>query len=113
MELRDYIRGLRRHWIAVVLMTLLGVAVSYGWYAVQTPVYEATAVGLVKTREVALADEANQSLMASANDTVARGKVPTYLDMATWKPVADRVIETLSPHHDARSGHHADRSGEP
>lgn len=95
MELRDYIRGLRRHWIAVVLMTIVGVAVSYGWYAVQTPVYEATAVGLVKTREVALADEANQSLLATANDTVARGKVPTYLDMATWKPVADRVIEGL------------------
>ncbi|WP_314506982.1 polysaccharide biosynthesis tyrosine autokinase [uncultured Microbacterium sp.] len=95
MELRDYIRGLRRHWIAVVLMTIVGVAVSYGWYAVQTPAYEATAVGLVKTREAAIADEVNQSLMESANDSVARGKVPTYLDMATWKPVADRVIEDL------------------
>lgn len=95
MELRDYLRGLRRHWVAVVLMTLVGVAVSYGWYAIQTPVYQATAVGLVKTREIAASDEANQSLVSSANDTIARSKVPTYLDMATWKPVADRVIDEL------------------
>lgn len=95
MELRDYLRGLRRHWVAVVLMTLVGVAVSCAWYLIQVPVYQATAVGLVKTREVAAADEANQSLVSSANDTIARSKVPTYLDMATWRPVADRVIDEL------------------
>lgn len=96
MELRDYLRGLRRHWVAIVLMTLLGLAVSYGWYVIQEPVYEATAVGLVKTREIAESDEANQSLAATANDSIARTKVPTYLDMATWRPVADRVIEQLA-----------------
>ena len=48
MELRDYFRGLRRHWLAIVLMTLLGVGAAYGWVLLQTPVYEATASGLVQ-----------------------------------------------------------------
>ena len=60
MELRDYIRGLRRHWLAVLLMTLVGVATAFGWYLIQTPVYEATAVGLVQTRTVAVEDEENR-----------------------------------------------------
>ena len=30
MESRDYLRGLRRHWLAVVLMTIVGVLVAFG-----------------------------------------------------------------------------------
>ena len=40
MELRDYLRGLRRHWFAIVLMTLIGVGAGYGWTLLQTPVYD-------------------------------------------------------------------------
>ena len=42
MELRDYLRGLRRHWIAILLMTLIGVGAGYGWTLLQTPVYVAS-----------------------------------------------------------------------
>ena len=49
MELRDYLRGLRRHWIAIVLMTIVGVAAGYGWTLLQTPVYVASASGLVQS----------------------------------------------------------------
>ncbi len=96
MELRDYMRGLRRHWLAVLLMTLVGVATAFGWYVIQTPVYEATAIGLVQTRTVAVESEENENLVNNpAYDSFASAKVPTYIDMATWKAVADGAVESL------------------
>ena len=52
MELRDYLRGLRRHWIAILLMTLVGVGAGYGWTLLQTPVYVAGASGYVSSTGV-------------------------------------------------------------
>ena len=96
MELRDYLRGLRRHWFAIVLMTLVGGASAFGWYLLQTPVYEATAVGLVQTRVVAVDGEDNQSLVNNpAFDSYAAAKVPTYMEMATWKAVADGAVAAV------------------
>lgn len=89
MELRDYIRGLRRHWLAIALMTLLGVGTAYGWSLLQTPVYQATASGLVQ------AQTAFTEGQLMNDDSAARLKVPTYLDMAGWKQVAERAIEDL------------------
>lgn len=96
MELREYVRGLRRHWFAVLLMTIVGLAAAYGWYLLQTPVYQATAIGVVQTREVAQEQEQNQNLvMGPQFDSFARSKLPTYIDMATWRIVAEGAIETL------------------
>lgn len=96
MELRDYIRGLRRHWLAVVLMTVVGIATAFGWYVIQKPVYEATAVGLVQTRAIATQGEENQSLVNNpALDSYAAAKVPTYMDMATWKSVAEGAVAAV------------------
>ncbi|MDT0186468.1 polysaccharide biosynthesis tyrosine autokinase [Microbacterium sp. ARD31] len=89
MELRDYLRGLRRHWIAVVLMTMVGVATAFGWVLLQTPVYEATANGLVQSK--ATAEQGG----AVYGDSYAATKVPTYLEMVTWKVVAERAGEIL------------------
>lgn len=89
MELRDYVRGLRRHWAAILLLTLIGTAAAYGWTLLQTPVYEATANGVVQTEVTA---EQGGSLVG---DNAARAKVPTLLDMVGWKAVAERAIEDL------------------
>ena len=89
MELRDYFRGLRRHWLAIILMTLLGVGAAYGWVLLQTPVYEATASALVQGKV------ADAEGVLISNDNAARAKVPTYLDMAGWKQVAEHAIDEL------------------
>ena len=89
MELRDYLRGLRRHWLAIVLMTLLGVGTAYGWSLLQTPVYQATASGVVQAKTEY---EDGQLLV---DDSAARIKVPTLLDMAGWEEVAERAIDDL------------------
>ena len=89
MELRDYLRGLRRHWLAIALMTLLGVGTAYGWSLLQTPVYEATASGLVQAKT------AYDDGQLFSDDSSARVKVPTLLEMAGWKEVAEGAIEEL------------------
>ena len=97
MELRDYLRGLRRHWLAICLMTLVGLATAFGWYLLQTPVYQATAIGLVQTRVVA---EEELRMRTSSSplrfDGFARAKIPTYIEMATWRLVAEGVIADLA-----------------
>lgn len=95
MELADYLRGLRRHWIAMTLITLVGVLAAFAWASIQTPVYQATAIGLVQTRAIADANEENQNLVSPAYDNLARAKVPTYIDMATWEVVATGAIDLL------------------
>ncbi len=95
MEVTDYLRGILRHWLAILLMTLVGLGAAFGWVLLQTPVYEATSVGLVQSRSSAAADDENGQLLQPAFDSIARGKVPTYLDMATWRVVADGAIAEL------------------
>lgn len=89
MELRDYLRGLRRHWIAILLMTILGVGAGYGWTLLQTPVYVASASGIVQS--TGMGDVANASL----GDSVAKSRVPQYLVIAGWTDVAQGVIDDL------------------
>ncbi|GAA4345835.1 polysaccharide biosynthesis tyrosine autokinase [Microbacterium rhizosphaerae] len=90
MELRDYARGLRRHWLAILMMVLVGVGVAFGWAKLQTPVYEADANGLIKANLTA-----DQQTLTGAGDTLAQSKVASYLDMATWRDVAQYVIRDL------------------
>lgn len=89
MELRDYLRGLRRHWIAILLMTLVGAGAGYGWTLLQTPVYVAGASGVVSSTG---AEDLGTSTLG---DSLARQKVPTYLEIAGWRSVAQHAIEEL------------------
>jgi capsular exopolysaccharide synthesis family protein len=89
MELRDYLRGLRRHWIAIVLMTLVGAGAGYGWTLLQTPVYVAGASGYVSSTGV------EDLGTGTLGDSLARSKVPTYLEIAGWRTVAEHSIEEL------------------
>lgn len=91
MEIRDYLRAVRRHWIAIFLMTVLGLGVAWGWAAMQTPVYQSTASGFVKTRTL----NDGQILTPQNEDSFARTKVPTYLEMAGWRSVGEKAAEVL------------------
>ncbi|WP_457100834.1 polysaccharide biosynthesis tyrosine autokinase [Microbacterium sp. P5_E9] len=98
MEVREYLRGLRRHWLAILLMTLVGLAAAFGWYLLQTPVYQATAIGLVQTKSLAETDAENQDqnlVLGPQYDGYAASKIPTYMEMGTWKVVADGAIAAL------------------
>ena len=83
MELRDYMRGLRRHWLAIVLMTAIGVAAGYGWTLLQTPVYTASASGYVASQQ------SEDVGISTIGDNLARSRVQSYLDIAGWRAVAE------------------------
>lgn len=89
MELRDYLRGLRRHWIAIFLMTVVGAGAGYGWTLLQTPVYVAGASGYLSSTGV---EDLGTSTLG---DSLARSKVPTYLEIAAWRSVAEHAIGEL------------------
>ena len=89
MELRDYLRGIRRHAVAIIIMTLLGLGVAYAWTLTQTPVYEASADGIIQARPI------EGDLNTFNPDAAARQKVATYLEMAGWEHVAEEAISQL------------------
>ena len=91
MELRDYARGLRRHWLAILMMVVVGVGVSFLWVQVQTPVFEAGADGIVKSQSSPVNDES----IIQIGDPAAMAKVPSFLVMAGWRDVAQYVIDDL------------------
>jgi capsular exopolysaccharide synthesis family protein len=92
LELREYLHLLRAHWIGIVLFTLLGLGVALGWTILQPRVYTATASGYVTASDLA-AGEAGSSLVG---DQLARSKVTSYLDIGSWRVVAESAIDELS-----------------
>ncbi|MDL9978267.1 polysaccharide biosynthesis tyrosine autokinase [Microbacterium sp. ASV49] len=94
MELRDYARGLRRHWLAILMMIIVGVGVAFGWAKLQTPLYEAAASGVIKT--VAVPTGPQEQSLFGTNDTAAQNKVAAYLDLAGYREVAQNVITDLN-----------------
>lgn len=90
MELKDYVRLLRNHWGGVVAIVLLCVLAGAAWTATRTPVYAADAQGIVTTTN---ADD-NASL-ASVNDSLAKSKATSYLEIARSRTVAEQVIDDL------------------
>jgi capsular exopolysaccharide synthesis family protein len=90
MELRDYLHGLRRRWAAIVLLAVLGVGVAWAWAMTQPRVYESTAsayISLAKSDEQAAP---GQGL------SIARTYVASFLDLATWRSVAEYAISDLN-----------------
>ncbi|UJP08900.1 Wzz/FepE/Etk N-terminal domain-containing protein [Microbacterium sp. KUDC0406] len=90
MELRDYLRILRAHWIVVVVATVLGAAIGFGWSMLQPKVYTADATGIVSVRS---ADDSAGSAMIG--NQLAQSRVKSYLNLGTWRSVAEHAAEEL------------------
>lgn len=92
MELRDYLRILRGHWIVIVALTALGVLVAFAWSSLQPRVYTATASGYVTSSSSSAADGAGGALIG---DQLASAKVTSYVDIGSWRSVAQYAIDSL------------------
>lgn len=90
MELRDYLRIVRAHWLAIVLLTVLGVAAAWGWSALQPRVYTATTSGIVNAASAG--GDAGSRLVGNQ---LAQSVVKSYIDIASWRSVAESVIDDL------------------
>jgi capsular exopolysaccharide synthesis family protein len=90
MELSDYLKILRTHWVAVLLCTLLGGAAAFGWTLVQPKVYTSEASGIITT---GVSEDLGAALVG---DNYAKSRVKSFVDVATSQGVAEHVIEQLS-----------------
>lgn len=89
MDLRDYIRILRNNWLAILLVTLLGVAVAAGATALTKPSYTARTQIFVAVNS---GDSASDILQGSS---FSEKRVTSYVTLATSPRVLQPVIEDL------------------
>ena len=88
MELSDYLRILRAHWVGVVVLAVVGVLAAFAYNQTQTEVYQASATGLVTTGKT------GNSADASIGDNLAKSRVTSYVAIATSTDVAQAVIDS-------------------
>ena len=89
MELADYWRILRAHWVGVVLIAAAttGLAAAYTW--TQPNVYAANASGFVST------GSDDNAALGSVNDALAKSRATSYVDIAKSRSTAQTVIDDL------------------
>lgn len=89
MELQDYLRALRHHWIGVFLLVVLAGVAALGVSLTQDKVYAANANGFVGT------GQSDNAATGSINDQLARSRATSYVDIAKSRATAESVIENL------------------
>ncbi|GAA2239643.1 polysaccharide biosynthesis tyrosine autokinase [Herbiconiux moechotypicola] len=89
MELRAYLPVLRAHWVAIVLITLIGGVAAFGWTLLQPKVYQADSSGYVS------AGSNSDTGNALVGDNLAQSKVRSYIDVGTSRAVAQFAIDDL------------------
>ncbi len=89
VELTDYWKVFRAHWMVIIVITCGGAAAGFGWALMQPKVYEANASGIVSlgvSRDLGT---------AMAGESFAKSRVSSYLDLAKSRSVAEIAIEEL------------------
>ncbi len=89
MELRDYLRVLRKYWVLIVALSLLGVALAATYSLIKTPEYSSSAKVFVSTQS-----SDNVQELAQGN-TFTQQRVKTYADLVTTPIVLLPVIGSL------------------
>lgn len=89
MELRDYLRILRKNWILIVATTLLGVGLAATYSFLQTPLYESSS-------RVMFSSQAGSSIAEQQQgNTYTQSRMASYVELATTPRVLDPVIAEL------------------
>ncbi len=89
MELSAFFRTLRKNWLLVLALTLLGLASATGFTATRTPTYESSSTVFVSTQAGGTALELQQG------STFAQARINTYVGLVTAPIVLDPVIAQL------------------
>lgn len=89
MELRDYVRVLRVHWLWVLAAVVCCTAIAAGWTWLQPRVYTAEASGYVAA---AAEDNIGSSMVGNQ---LAQSKVRSYVEVGSWRTVAEYAIGAL------------------
>ncbi|WP_285137040.1 polysaccharide biosynthesis tyrosine autokinase [Microbacterium sp. lyk4-40-TSB-66] len=89
MELSDYIRILRKNWIAIVALTLIGLSATTVYTLTRTPIYESSSTIFVSTQAGGTAAELQQG------SSFTQARINTYVGLVRTPIVLDPVIAQL------------------
>jgi capsular exopolysaccharide synthesis family protein len=89
MELADYLRILRNHWIAVTATVIVAAAVAFGWSSLQPKVYAASSSGFVTS------GSGGDPGLDSLNDSLSKSRAASYVVLAKDRETASIVIDDL------------------
>ncbi|PCN47078.1 chromosome partitioning protein [Curtobacterium sp. 'Ferrero'] len=89
MELRDYITVLRKGWVLILVLALVGVAAAAGFSLLKKPVYSASAQVFVSTETSGSASDLAQG------NTFTQQRVLTYSNLVSTPIVLLPVISSL------------------
>jgi succinoglycan biosynthesis transport protein ExoP len=89
VELRDYLRILRKSWIWITAATLLGVAIAAIATIAMTPKYEASSLVYVQVQSSGSVGELVQG------SSFIQGQVSTFAEVVSTPRVLDSAIKTL------------------
>lgn len=93
MELRDYLRILRRRWLLIVTVILLVVGGAAAWTFTSTPIYQSTARLFVST---AASDTGDSAGAAYQGGLFSQQRVTSYADQVSKsQTLAEAVIDDL------------------
>jgi succinoglycan biosynthesis transport protein ExoP len=95
MDLRDYLRILRKHWVAIVCVTLLGVASAAGSTILTTPTYQASTLVYIQVQSSGTAGELAQG------SSFIQSQVKSFAEVVSTPRVLDSAIKTLRLDEDA------------
>ncbi len=90
MELNDYLRILRNHWLGVVVIVVSCVALAGIFNLTQPRVYAANANGFVSA-----GGTATDPALSSVSDSLAKSRAKSYVDIAKSRATAQSVINEL------------------
>lgn len=90
MELRDYIRILRKNWVAIIAITLIGVGAAAAFSLTRTPQYQSDSTVFVSTQAGDTVSELQQG------NTFTQARVATYVRLTTEPAVLAPVIDELN-----------------
>lgn len=89
MELRDYIRVLRKSWLLIVVITLIGVGAAAAYSLTRTPLYESTSKVFVSAQGTSSVAELQQG------NSFTQARVSTYVSLVSTQTVLVPVIGEL------------------
>ena len=89
MELRDYLRLLRIHWLPLLLGLVLGSVLALGFSLLQPKVYTADSNALVT---VTTPGNTGPSI---SSESLARSKVNSFVEIGSWRSVAEEAATVL------------------
>ena len=89
MELADYLRILRNHWIAVTAFVVVAALAALAWSSTQPQVYAASSSGFVTS------GSGGDPGLDSLNDSLSKSRAASYVVLATDRATASIVIDDL------------------